>query len=250
MYREFLFALILAVPLVAGAQNQPPAGAASNPTGSSAVLAPLNAASGTPLTQTAPSNTTSLPPIGRRLTFNPEFSIGNIAVSIAALVAAVTAVIAGRALGFAREQVAEAQKQRHSQMTQHIADILGSKESRERRRRIYNNIPSDPSADISNEDWSAMEDVWCEFERIAQYVDRGLVERDAIIETYSFGIIASWKKLKPFADLQAKRRGDPDRFLKAFKKLAEDAETQWREKYPGREIPKVVEWLPGYQSRP
>ncbi len=178
---------------------------------------------------------------------NRQISLGDAATSI-------TAIIALVALWFAWHQVREARKQRHSQMTQHVFDILGSKTSRELRRYVYNHIPAHPPMDLSPAEWAKIEDVWNEFERVAQYVYRQLVDKDAIIEMYAFGIIVSWKKLQPYADFQAERRGAPNRdgvpsvFLQGFRRLAADAEAHWRIHYPNREVPCVVEWLPNYQE--
>lgn len=181
-------------------------------------------------------------PLSRRgkmnLTFNSQITVSDIA-------SAVTALVAIFALVFAVVQVRESRRQRVAQMTQHVFEMLGSPESRESRRYLFNQIPEGVRVqDLTREQWSRIENIWVDFERVAQYIRHDLVDRDAILDTYAVTIIPTWARVAQYADYQAELRGCVGVFLTGFRDLADHAGRRWIEQNPGRELPRPVSMFP------
>jgi hypothetical protein len=176
------------------------------------------------------------------MTFDPKVSLGDIATLTAAFIGML-------ALLFAYFQVREAKRQRLAQSTQHAFELLSSKESRENRRYVYNEIPpSIEPEELTPAQWARIEDYWVDFERVAQYIKLGLVDRDSIVRMYSFGLIAGYTRLQPYVAYQGRLRGSQEVFLSGYRELVWHAEDYWRKSWPNVPLPKLIEWQPGYRN--
>src|SRR3990167_6220002 len=125
-----------------------------------------------------------------------SISVGDIA-NVALLIVAVVALV------FAFLQAREARRQRRAQVTLHIYDMLSAPDARLSRRYLLNQLPEVPNPEsLTDEDWSHIEAVWVTFQRVAVYLEQGLIEEEPIFRMYSFGIITAWEKLAPYVDYQ------------------------------------------------
>lgn len=180
---------------------------------------------------------------------NSTVSLGDLATMCAvgiAFFALRSIKVAADQLTATHRQLAEAKYQREAQMAQHVFDMLSSKESRTRRRWLYNAMDGVDPASVKPEQWEVIEDIWIEFERVAQYCQSNLVSEKSIIEMYSFAIIVAWKVIEPFANYQALRRGGKGIFLSGFRRLASEAEQYWKATYKETQVPTVVSWIDNY----
>lgn len=167
-----------------------------------------------------------------------NFSISDASVSVGDLANVALLLVATVALVFAYLQAREASRQRRAQVTLHVYDMLSATDARRSRRHLLNQLPETPNPEtLSREDWEHIEAVWVAFQRVAIYLEQGLIDEESIFRMYSFGIITAWEKLAPYVDYQGIKRGGNGIFLQEFRQLADKSRQWWSANFPGRSLP-------------
>lgn len=153
----------------------------------------------------------------------------NLMGAIEAISTAVGAAAVFGAGYIAYQELSEVANTRYMDITDRLFGELNSAENVAARRRIFQNLKSDPvqgMKNLSQEDQDAMKKVLNSLDRVAFLTQSGWVP-DKLVMPWMHPMIAkSWEKLEPYVLYERKRRNEPYYYEHAGR-LAERCQ-QWR----------------------
>ncbi len=149
-------------------------------------------------------------------------------VRVANLVAALAAAIGLLVLAW---QTREAARSRRLAATLAVFDDLGSEESRERWRYVYNKLATLPSG-WGDDDVQQAERVPGAFQRAAYLCRKGFIDEGLVLDFYGPAFARSWSILGPWAVALREARG-PE-FVRDFERLGIEAQLRLQAREPCR----------------
>lgn len=129
-------------------------------------------------------------------------------------------------------QLIEMKRARFLEASHHLFAELDDNASRECRRFIYTELPSDPKK-VNRTQLDKAENVWVCLNRIAIRVEKKLFPKSLALEMYSGTVIRCWKKLKNHIEYQRKLRNDEE-YMKPFERFFEECKRYKGEDYEKR----------------
>lgn len=153
----------------------------------------------------------------------------NLMGAIEAISTAVGAAAVFGAGYIAYQELSEVANTRYMDITDRLFGELNSAENVAARRRIFQNLKSDPvqgMKNLSQEDQDAMKKVLNSLDRVAFLTQSGWVPDELVMPWMHPMIAKSWEKLEPYVLYERKRRNEPYYYEHAGR-LAERCK-QWR----------------------
>lgn len=138
-----------------------------------------------------------------------------LASSLASIESLSTALAAALVLGagfIAYRELSEVANSRYMEIADRLFEELNSTENIEARRRVFQNLPTDPEKGLQRmkaRDRDAMKRVLNSLDRVAFLTQSGWIPDDLVMPWMHPMIAKSWEKLEPYVLYERQRRDEP-----------------------------------------